>query len=70
MVLVFYYFRSILSKIETGDLDPDRVGSGIQYGDASMRRARQGQNSSSGGGSTISNLKDRLPSAVQQNCGC
>ncbi|XP_052127160.1 ras-related protein Rab-4B [Frankliniella occidentalis] len=25
--------KSILSKIETGELDPERIGSGIQYGD-------------------------------------
>ncbi|CAH1262531.1 RAB4A [Branchiostoma lanceolatum] len=30
--------RSILTKIESGELDPDRMGSGIQYGDASLRR--------------------------------
>lgn len=31
--------RTILSKIETGELDPDRMGSGIQYGDPSLRRS-------------------------------
>lgn len=25
--------RSILAKIEIGELDPERMGSGIQYGD-------------------------------------
>ncbi|KAK2561146.1 Ras-related protein Rab-4B [Acropora cervicornis] len=30
--------RTILSKIESGELDPDRMGSGIQYGDPSLRR--------------------------------
>ena len=32
--------RSILLKIESGELDPERMGSGIQYGDASTRRLR------------------------------
>lgn len=30
--------RSILTKIDAGELDPDRVGSGIQYGNAQLRR--------------------------------
>ena len=30
--------RTILSKIDGGELDPDRVGSGIQYGNAQLRR--------------------------------
>ncbi|XP_076359276.1 ras-related protein Rab-4B-like isoform X3 [Tachypleus tridentatus] len=30
--------KSILAKIEIGELDPERVGSGIQYGDVSLRR--------------------------------
>lgn len=29
--------KSILAKIETGELDPERTGSGIQYGDAALR---------------------------------
>ncbi|XP_053671256.1 ras-related protein Rab-4B [Anopheles nili] len=29
--------KTILAKIETGELDPERIGSGIQYGDASAR---------------------------------
>jgi len=35
--------RSILTKIESGDLDPERIGSGIQYGDASLRRLNRAQ---------------------------
>ena len=35
--------KSILAKIETGELDPERVGSGIQYGDAMLRRLNQRQ---------------------------
>lgn len=31
--------RSILTKIETGQIDPERMGSGIQYGDNAPRRA-------------------------------
>jgi len=30
--------RTILGKIESGELDPDRMGSGIQYGDAQLKR--------------------------------
>ncbi|XP_063241184.1 ras-related protein Rab-4B isoform X1 [Bacillus rossius redtenbacheri] len=30
--------KTILAKIETGELDPERIGSGIQYGDTSSRR--------------------------------
>ncbi|CAG5118391.1 unnamed protein product [Candidula unifasciata] len=33
--------RSILTKIESGELDPERMGSGIQYGDALRRMHRQ-----------------------------
>lgn len=29
--------KSILAKIESGELDPERTGSGIQYGDAALR---------------------------------
>jgi len=30
--------RNILSKIESGELDPDRMGSGIQYGESQGKR--------------------------------
>lgn len=30
--------RNILSKIESGELDPDRIGSGIQYGEVPSKR--------------------------------
>ncbi|KAF4527637.1 hypothetical protein B566_EDAN016197 [Ephemera danica] len=30
--------KSIVTKIETGELDPDRIGSGIQYGNLRTRR--------------------------------
>uniref|UniRef100_A0A8C8RFL8 RAB4B, member RAS oncogene family n=1 Tax=Pelusios castaneus TaxID=367368 RepID=A0A8C8RFL8_9SAUR len=33
--------RTILNKIESGELDPERMGSGIQYGDTSLRQLRQ-----------------------------
>ena len=33
--------RNILTKIESGELDPERMGSGIQYGDSSLRRLQQ-----------------------------
>uniref|UniRef100_A0AAQ4QZL8 RAB4B, member RAS oncogene family n=1 Tax=Gasterosteus aculeatus aculeatus TaxID=481459 RepID=A0AAQ4QZL8_GASAC len=33
--------RIILNKIDSGELDPERMGSGIQYGDASLRQLRQ-----------------------------
>ena len=30
--------KTILAKIETGELDPERIGSGIQYGESLIRR--------------------------------
>ncbi|KAJ0022072.1 hypothetical protein NQD34_009562, partial [Periophthalmus magnuspinnatus] len=36
--------RTILNKIDSGELDPERMGSGIQYGDASLRQLRQPRN--------------------------
>ncbi|XP_054272414.1 ras-related protein Rab-4B [Macrosteles quadrilineatus] len=33
--------KTILAKIQSGELDPDRIGSGIQFGDTSSRRLRQ-----------------------------
>lgn len=30
--------RTILGKIESGQLDPEKMGSGIQYGDSSLRK--------------------------------
>ncbi|XP_077287571.1 ras-related protein Rab-4B-like [Arctopsyche grandis] len=30
--------KTILAKIETGELDPERIGSGIQYGSSGMQR--------------------------------
>ncbi len=38
--------RTILARIETGELDPERIGSGIQYGDATLRKIRQQQQTS------------------------
>ncbi|XP_071445323.1 ras-related protein Rab-4B [Hetaerina americana] len=35
--------KSILAKIETGELDPERMGCGIKYGDSSLRRLNQQQ---------------------------
>lgn len=34
---------SILSKIESSELDPDKMGSGIQYGDSTVRGANPSQ---------------------------
>ncbi|TRY63306.1 hypothetical protein TCAL_09018 [Tigriopus californicus] len=33
--------KTILAKIETGELDPERIGSGIQYGESLLRRNQQ-----------------------------
>jgi len=33
--------KSILAKIESGELDPERIGSGIQYGESLLRRTDQ-----------------------------
>ncbi|XP_014749659.1 PREDICTED: ras-related protein Rab-4B-like, partial [Sturnus vulgaris] len=47
--------RSILNKIDSGELDPERMGSGIQYGDASLRQLRQPRGN---------------PAPTRQSCGC
>jgi small GTP-binding protein len=39
--------KTILAKIETGELDPERIGSGIQYGDSGTRGGLPQQQSSS-----------------------
>lgn len=36
--------KTILAKIQTGELDPERIGSGIQYGDSASRRLKQEKN--------------------------
>ena len=36
--------RTIHSRIENGDIDPDRIGSGIQFGDTSLRTLNKRQN--------------------------
>lgn len=38
--------KSILAKIETGELDPEKTGSGIQYGDAALRNIQLKQRNS------------------------
>jgi len=35
--------RSILTKIETGQIDPEKMGSGIQYGDGALRKLSKTQ---------------------------
>nr|KAF6395566.1 RAB4A, member RAS oncogene family [Rousettus aegyptiacus] len=47
--------RKILNKIESGELDPERMGSGIQYGDAALRQLRPPR-------------RAQAPGA--QDCGC
>lgn len=37
--------KTILAKIETGELDPERIGSGIQYGGAALRNLQTRQRS-------------------------
>jgi Ras-related protein Rab-4B len=36
--------RLIFNRIENGDIDPDRIGSGIQYGDVSLRNIKKFNN--------------------------
>ncbi|GAB5587032.1 Ras-related protein Rab-4B [Umbelopsis nana] len=33
--------RSILTKVETGQIDPEKSGTGVQFGDSSLRRMTQ-----------------------------
>lgn len=40
--------KTILNKIDCGELDPSRMGSGIQYGDASLRQMRNLRNQGRG----------------------
>lgn len=35
--------KTILAKIESGELDPERIGSGIQYGEATLRKLNRSQ---------------------------
>jgi small GTP-binding protein len=45
--------KTILAKIETGEIDPETIGSGIQFSDQAIRnniQNRQKQNSSCAGG--------------------
>ncbi|CAG0913513.1 unnamed protein product [Notodromas monacha] len=35
--------RTILARIDAGELDPERIGSGIQLGDATLKKIRQQQ---------------------------
>ncbi|XP_033250553.1 ras-related protein Rab-4B-like [Drosophila miranda] len=37
--------KTILAKVETGELDPERIGSGIQYGGAALRNLQTRQRS-------------------------
>ncbi|KAJ2961319.1 hypothetical protein NQZ79_g3438 [Umbelopsis isabellina] len=39
--------RSILTKVETGQIDPEKSGTGVQFGDSSLRRMTQRTRSSS-----------------------
>lgn len=48
--------KTILAKIEAGELDPERIGSGIQYGDAALRSIQIKQRTS--------------PAARPSDCGC
>lgn len=46
--------KTILAKIETGELDPERIGSGIQYGSSAMQRL----------------TRDNPPAQKQPDCIC
>ncbi|CAL8235918.1 unnamed protein product [Boreogadus saida] len=46
--------RKILNKIESGELDPERMGSGIQYGDAALRQLRSPRRGQPQGGQDCS----------------
>jgi len=47
--------KTILAKIETGELDPERIGSGIQYGDHALRGLTRGPT---------------RPASGRPDCGC
>jgi Ras-related protein Rab-4B len=42
--------RSILTCIEAGQINPDKIGSGIQFGDLSLRQLQRSTEKQSAGG--------------------
>ena len=50
--------RAIITNIENGEINPDRIGSGIQFGDMSLRNLGGG-----GGGAN-----DKQVASVSSNC--
>jgi len=51
--------RQILTSIESGDINPDKIGSGIQFGDLSLRQLQR----NSGNGSSSINDKEKVNSS-------
>lgn len=41
---VFFCFKHVLISFSLGELDPERIGSGIQYGDTTTRRLHRENN--------------------------
>ena len=68
--------RSILLSVESGALDPEKVGSGISYGDRALRRVNSSSRLSFGslsggrrrGGTAKLKLKDLVPGAGGRRC--
>jgi len=61
--------KTILAKIETGELDPERIGSGIQYGDPTIR----GNGNSNTNNVNIRNKQpqqQQRTSLLKPDCGC
>ena len=63
--------RSILLAIESGQLDPDKAGSGVSYGDRALRRVNSSGRLSFGSLSHArrkSTVKIRLPGITGRCC--
>ena len=52
--------RSIITNIENGEINPDRIGSGIQFGDMSLRQL---QRTGAGGDKQVANASSNCMGA-------
>nr|XP_002122160.1 ras-related protein Rab-4B [Ciona intestinalis] len=50
--------KSILTRIEAGEIDPERMGSGIQYGDSALRQLRS------------TNRQRNVTPTIEDKCKC
>jgi hypothetical protein len=62
--------RTIFNRIENGEIDADRIGSGIQFGDISLRSnlQRSYKSRSNGATSLNNNNKSRISNCYLPTC--